>query len=352
MKNALFVLVLAMALLFCQRAGAQLPDSVRTYVDSTLYLMQSKALSANQLNWPEIRETVYEMAAGATTYKEAFPALVYAFQQLKDYHGVLAVGDTFYRYPPPINFDEVLSPGIKKEFLKGNRIVTAYLNSSVAYLRVPAMQVTRQEDMDAQANMLRDSLCMLLARNPSGIILDLRMNVGGNSIPMQSGIGPLFRQSLLGYSVDREGQFTDEIRLQDGISVNGQGAKMVTIQNTCTASPEIPIAVLIGPSTLSSGEILAALLKQQPNVKLFGEPTPGYCNATEGFVFMQNQAYLLLTVSLIADASKQVYQEMLVHPHVLVKSEDNYDKPVADPTVKMALNWLQPGKKSKLSDRQ
>ncbi|HZG73036.1 MAG TPA: S41 family peptidase, partial [Chondromyces sp.] len=112
------------------------------------------------------------------------------------------------------------------------------------------------------------------------------------------------------------------------------------VKNSCAINKAIPIAVLIGPSTVSSGEIVAAYLKQQANVKLFGEPTPGFCNATEGFFFMNNKGYLLLSVNRIADARKRVYQEMLVRPDVYIKSDDNYDMLIADPTVKVALKWL------------
>src|SRR3954451_24770410 len=94
---------------------AQNPDSIKRYIDSALYLMQTKSLNGKNLNWNQIQDTTYLKAAGAKSYKEAFPAIAYAFQQLKDYHGVVAGEDTFYRYPPPVNFDKVLSPGIKKE---------------------------------------------------------------------------------------------------------------------------------------------------------------------------------------------------------------------------------------------
>jgi carboxyl-terminal processing protease len=319
---------------------AQNPDSIKRYIDSALYLMQTKSLNGKNLNWNQIQDTTYLKAAGAKSYKEAFPAIAYAFQQLKDYHGVVAGEDTFYRYPPPVNFDKVLSPGIKKEFLKGPRIVTAVFNKAIAYLRIPGMNVTRQEDMDNRANKLRDSLCMLLEQNPKGIIIDLRMNTGGNSAPMISGIGPLFQISLLGYGVDRDGQFLEAVKLKEGVLLDENGNKTVSIKNSCSIDKAIPIAVLIGPSTVSSGEILAAYLKQQPNVKLFGEPTPGFCNATEGFSFMNGKGYLLLSVNRIADAHKHVYQKMLVRPDVYNKNEDNYDNLIADTTVKAALKWL------------
>jgi carboxyl-terminal processing protease len=335
------VIIFVLILLICYKNGiAQTPDSVKTYIDSAIYIMQMKSLNGKSLNWARIRDSAYQKAEGAKTYKEAFPALVYGFRQLKDYHGMVANEDTLYRYPPPLNFDEVLSPGIKKEFLKGNRIVTASLNNSIAYLRVPTMNVTRQQDMDERANKLRDSLCRLISKNSKGIVIDLRMNSGGNSAPMVSGLGPLFQTSLLGYGVDRNGKFLGEVRLHDGVLIDEKGSKMVIVKNRCTISKSVPIAVLIGPSTVSSAEILAVYLKQQANVKLFGEPTPGFCNATEGFLFMNNQGYLLLSVNKIADARKQVYEEMLVRPDVYIRSDDNYDNLNADPTVKAALHWL------------
>ena len=319
---------------------AQTSDSIKSYIDSALYLMQTKSLHGKGLDWNQIRDSAYLKAAGAKDYKQAFPAIAYAFQQLKDYHGVVSGEDTFYRYPPPVNFNEVLTPGIKKEFLKGPRIVTAFLPGSVAYLRIPGMNVTRQKDMDDRANQLRDSLCMLLNRNPKSIIIDLRMNTGGNIAPMVSGIGPLFHISLLGYGVDRDGKLLEAVNLKEGVLLDENGNKMVTIKNSCSINKAIPIAVLIGQSTVSSGEILAVYLKQQTNVKLFGEPTPGFCNATEGFSFMDGKGYLLLSVNRIADAHKHVCQQMLVRPDITIKSEDNYDNLVEDPTVHAALKWL------------
>jgi carboxyl-terminal processing protease len=344
MKKLLFFFIVPLLLLISSNpTSAQMPDSVRTYIDTALYFMQTKALNAKGLDWDSISDSVYKQARNAQNYNEAFPAIVYAFRQLKDYHGMVATQDTFYRYPSPINFQEILSAGIKKEFLKGNRVVTDFLPGSVAYLRVPAMNINKQAQVDDRANKLRDSLCMLISKHPKALLLDLRMNAGGNAAPMQSGIGPLFRDSVLGYGVDRDGNFLSPVMLRDGVTVDEGNNKTVNINNTCQVNPGMPIAVLIGPSTVSSGEILAAYLKQQSNVKLFGEPTPGYCNATEGFLFRKNQGYLLLTVNKIADAKKKIYNEMLVKPDVYIKSDDNYDNLAMEPTVKAALQWVRQG---------
>lgn len=324
----------------CTLTFGQMPDTVKAYIDSALYFMQAKSLFSNDVNWNSTRDSVYYKAKTARTYKEAFPAIVFAFQQLKDFHGMVANADTFYRFPPPVNFQEKISPAIQKEYLKGNRFVTASLNNSVGYLRVPSMNVNNPATIDQLANRLRDSLCALLQKNTNGLIIDLRMNSGGNSAPMISGLGPLFSDSLLGYGVDREGNFLSPVKLKDGVVLDELGNKLANVKNNCVPSSNLRIAVLTGQATFSSAEILAAFLKQQPNVKLFGEPTPGLCNSTEGFLFMNNQGYLLLTVNFIADAKKHIYTSMHVEPTVFVKSADNYENLYADSTVIAALKWL------------
>lgn len=339
--KALVTILSALIISSCNLSYSQTVDSVKTYIDSAILLMQTKALNGKGLNWAKIKDLAYLKAANAKTYKDAFPAIAYAFQQLKDDHGMVANHDTFYRYPAHVDFSKTLSEGIKKEFLKGNRLLTNYLDNSIAYLRIPTMQVTKQPDIDNIGNRLRDSLCMLAAKHPKGIIVDLRMSNGGNSAPMQSGIGPLFQNEILGYGVDRDDNLLAPTRMKDGIVLDDNGNKMVNIKNTCVFDKNFPIAVLIGPSTVSSAEITAAFLKPQNNVRVFGETTPGFCSGTEGFLFGNGEGYLLFSVTRIADSKKHIYRNNSIDPHVYVKSNDNYEDMYADPTVKAALQWLK-----------
>ena len=92
-KN-LFVVLL---LFYNKSLIAQTQDSIKSYIDSALYLMKTKSLNGKNLNWNQIRDSTYLKAEGAKGYKEAFPAIAYAFRQLKDYHGLVANEDTFYR---------------------------------------------------------------------------------------------------------------------------------------------------------------------------------------------------------------------------------------------------------------
>lgn len=341
MKTAILYLSLA-AIVFIggSPVKAQMPDTVKLYIDSALYIMEEKSLYGKNLDWKSVKDSVYLKVGEATSIQETFPALTYAFRKLSDHHGMIANQDTFYRLPYPEGLTERLSKGLKDEFLKGNRIVKTFLADSIGYIRVPGMPVVSQEEIEKLANRLRDTLCVTLAQSPKGLIIDLRMNAGGNSVPMQTGLGPLFKGPTIGYYVDRNDFFAEEIRLENGVSLDGEGRQVVHISQNCHPNPKMSIAVLIGPATGSSGEILAAFLKTQPNIRLFGEPTAGFCNATEGFFFMEKKGYMLLTVARMADSNGKIIEDMTVYPDENIKSEDNYDDLSEDATVKAALKWL------------
>jgi carboxyl-terminal processing protease len=340
MKTKTIVALIWLSFAFI-KADAQQPDSVKNYIDSALTIMQKQSLYAGHLNWKAIRDTVFVKARHVKNYNQAFPAIAYAFFRLKDDHGMVAGPDTFARYPSPINFENLNSPGLKKEAAKGPRIVMAILANHIAYLRVPTMLVNRQQAMNMIANQLRDSLCVLAASHPGGFIIDLRINNGGNSAPMLSGLGPLFHLPVLGYNVSRDGKMISAVKMLNGVLLDDEGKATVDMNNNCIIDPALPIAILFGSSTTSSAEITAAFLKQQPHTRSFGQPTPGFCSVTEGFLFAKQQGYLLLTVNRIADAKKHIYQDLIVRPDVVINSkDDNFDNLYADPTVKAALSWL------------
>lgn len=336
-------LLMILAIVWSSTSMAQMPDSVQKYIDTALIIMQTRALAANEIDWVKTRETAFALVPEAKSYKDAFPAISFAFQQLKDHHGMWANEDTMYKYPAPFNLDSLISKGVKEEYLKGNRIVTRFFEQEqIAYLRIPGMIVFKQVDIDLLANRLRDSLCMLLSKKPKGMVIDLRMNAGGNSAPMISGVSPIFGDGIVGYGVDKDKNISSTNEIKNGILIDDNGQPLAAVKQSCQFESPIKIAVLIGPSTASSAEILAVFLKQLSNTRLFGSPTGGFCNATEGFLFKNNQGYLLLTVNKIADAHRKVYEDMFVTPDVLIDNRnDNFTDLRSDPTFKAAYHWLQ-----------
>ncbi len=102
---------------------------------------------------------------------------------------------------------------------------------------------------------LRDSLCKLNLKDLKGIIVDLRLNTGGNMYPMISGIAPLLGNGKAGSFVDN-GKILNSWFIKDGNLLVNDNA-YITLQNNCNPGKNIKIALLIGPATASSGEATA-----------------------------------------------------------------------------------------------
>lgn len=338
MKKLNFLIFLL--LLSYSHCFSQAPDSVTSYVNETLDIMQKNSLYADRLDWTAIRDTVSKKVATAKNNKEVEGALVWAFSQLKDKHGFYAGADTFYRYTPVPAEPDRLSKGIKDEYQKPRSVKIKMLDNQIAYYKMPAVLIgSNTKKMKEWANILSDSLCKIAAQNPKAFILDLRMNNGGNSEPMHQTLKQLVGEKNRIYVADSNLKIIKEKKTveKDSAEIAYQLAGIP--DRVCQLNSKLPVAVLIGQGTASSGEIVALSFTTRPNTKLFGERTAGVANVTNGYQ-IQNKGYMLLSHLYVANAKKRVLSEEFIDPDVYVKSNDNYNEIEKDITVQAAIQWL------------
>ncbi|HEY0896151.1 MAG TPA: S41 family peptidase [Sphingobacteriaceae bacterium] len=321
---------------------AQMPDSVRAHLDSALLLLQQKSLYHKKVNWDQTRAMMLEKAASATSRRETFEAIAAAFGQLGDRHGFFMQYGQQYRLPDSALTNR-LSDSLKAEWGKGWRIQTAMLGK-VAYFRMPNINAFSREQVDAFANRLYDSVASLAARNPKSWIIDLRRNAGGNIRPMMAALAPFFRDGITSYELNRDGQPTGYSGFRDGNYVSNDTLIEATVNNKIGRFHRVRVAVLIGPGTGSSGEGVAAVLRERKRTRLFGEPTAGFTNSTEGFLFNNENSYFLLTTSQVAGRNKRPVPDTIV-PDVSLKNNDHFNSLLTDHAVIEAMKWLkQPGR--------
>lgn len=316
---------------------AQLPDSTKSYVWDCINMMQDKSLYSRNVNWPQTRDSVARRLNASSSLREAEEIVIWVFQQLKDHHGMYGGIDTSYRYPAP-GPERTFSESILAEYKKPRAVKIDMLDNDIAYYKMPAVLIgSNTEKMKQWANLMMDSLCAISSRNPKAFIIDLRMNNGGNSEPMWQTLrflaGDRNRTRLAG----ADGKLLKEENDATMLAYRKAGMP----DRLCTMNDRVPVAVLIGPGTASSGEIMALSFTTRKNTKLFGEPTIGVANATNGFI-VQNKGYLLLTVAYVTNAKKKLLTTMHVQPDVLVKNNgDNFADPQKDATVMQAMDWLR-----------
>lgn len=332
-------LLLAIGLFFTavQSLQAQPADSLRLYVQECVSVMQRQSLYSNKVNWQRVKDTVQQRLAGVHDARTADELVIWVFDQLQDYHGMYAGLDSSHRLRNPAP-ERVMSAGILAAYKKPRAVKLAMLEGGIAYYKMPAVLIgSNQAKMKEWANLLMDSLCKLAALNPKAFIIDLRMNNGGNSEPMWQVVRLLTGDQHKPLLADAAGH----ILPSDTSLATLQYQQAAIPDHSCLINGKVPVAVLIGPGTASSGEIMALAFTTRARTRLFGEPSIGVGNATNGFV-VHNKGYLLLTVNYMANARKKVLKSGTVTPHTYISSaQDDFENPQADPTVQAAQKWLQ-----------
>lgn len=332
-RAAGFLLVFTLCFSF---AKAQLPDSINAYVWECVNIMQKQSLYSGNINWNDTRDSVKQQLSNASSLQDAEATVIWVFRQLKDVHGMYAGIDTSFRYPKT-GPERQFSKAILAEYQKPRGVKIQMLENGIAYYKMPAVLIgSDKEKMKVWANLLMDSLCMIASQNPKAFIIDLRMNNGGNSEPMWQTLKYLIGEKNRTYAVGADGRIIREETDPAMLAYKKAGMP----DRLCTFNGRVPVAVLIGPGTASSGEIMALSFTTRKRTRLFGEPTIGVANSTNGFV-VQGKGYLLLSVSYMANAKKKVLKKMYIGPDVFVKNDgDNFTDLSKDTAVLAAMEWL------------
>lgn len=90
----------------------------------------------------------------------------------------------------------------------------------------------------------------------------------------------------------------------------------------------IPIAIIIGKKTSSSGEICAGMFYNKPNIKFFGEPTSGALSINDG-AKINDYLVLIITSTLLQTTDKKIHYDEKLYPDVETKN------PIKD-----AIEWI------------
>lgn len=311
---------------------AQQPDSVKIFVDSALNIMKSHSMYSDKVNWKEVKLKVKDLAAHAKNYAEAGDAVKYAFSALGDKHGWLVLDDKDYRNPDFKPDTGRLSANIKAAASKGPKVYAGKVER-YAYVSIPFFGKQDTVSMNAFAQRIQDSLCNNLSKDSKGIILDLRLNAGGNIYPMLVGISNVY-----GSQYEKGKSFVGDWEIKDH-QFKLSETFYARLKTNCGDYTHLPVAVLIGPVTGSSGEFLAIGFSTRPKTILIGERTAGFTTANMGYLLPGKNNGIVLSESMAIDRNGITYPDG-INPQLEIRGDDFFNRE-NDPKIQAALAWLK-----------
>ncbi|GBD08581.1 Carboxy-terminal processing protease CtpA [Candidatus Thermoflexus japonica] len=191
------------------------------------------------------------------------------------------------------------------------------LPENIAYIRLL--------DFGAQATrQLQEQLKALLARNPRGLILDLRDNPGG--------------------FLDQAIQVAD-LFLDDGVvayerTKDGEGR--VFRSKSGDIAEKIPMVVLVNAGSASASEIVAGALQDRGRAKLVGERTFGKGSVQLAHTLSDGSELRITVARWFTPNNRAIHGEGL-NPDVEVKIEPGAETSGADPQLQRAVELLLQG---------
>lgn len=305
--------------------AGSLPDSLRSYLNEAVDIVQKNALYRDSVNWPKIREHAFLMASNAVSYTDCYSVIQYILGKLGDHHSFLMPAEASKTWAAPAPDAHKKMPLTTGEILDGN----------IAYLRMPSVSSGSDIGNTYFADQLHRLLEKLDSSNPRGWILDLRGNGGGNCWPMLAGIGPLLGEGVCGYFIEPGKKTSDAWFYKKGKSGIGKNTITKVSRKPYKLRQKLPpVAVLTGPKTASSGEVVTVAFRKRPNTRSFGEPTAGLSTGNQNFA-LRDGAQIFLTSSIYADRDKVAYGSKVVPDEAVPASGGEKDA-----ALEAAKKWL------------
>lgn len=269
-------------------------------LDDVIAAARTRGVNGDKPDWPTVQRDAYALLGRTPGEAGRTAAIRHVLASLKD-------GHSFYIPPPPAlsTLPVATAGGTPATPPRLPRpIATAHDTvDGVGHLAIHAWS-GRPEALPIAAREVRDALNQTLADARCGLVIDVTGNSGGNMWPMMGGIAPLYDDGVLETFRGREGE-------SQVVNISGG---MLRMNDSVYPRAELPalvrkpaqVAVLLGPGTMSSGEILALGFKGQRNVRFFGQPTRGLTTSNQS-IRLANGGMVALTTARILDRQGQVH---------------------------------------------
>jgi len=277
LSAALLAVVLAVLfaflLLYGPNFGVYLrKPSPQAYGERALAFMENGYYSSAE-EWWEAKASAQDALRAAQSYEDTWPILREALS---------AAGGKHSRLITPAEKEEAREDPISLPLVSTDSMEHGIVTLVIPEFTQGAEQA--QEYAQIVLSWLREH------QDAAGVILDLRVNRGGDLAPMICALSPLLPDGpLLGVRY-ANGQM-NTMTLADGAFSGGSEMKVESFKMLET----IPIAILTDEWTGSSGEVVLLAFRGLENVRSFGSPTAGYAS-TNTIFHLYDGTQIVLTV--------------------------------------------------------
>lgn len=302
---------LAAALAFPSMAAPPHPvDQLPGVRQEILHLLERGALYRDQVDWPAARKQLQQTKDSAESDKLIDQLIARSTGNHGRWIRASAMSTPSGRMQRLARPEQLRRPSTAATASGPQRGQSGQADP-IGWISVPyfkedstAPSSVRNQQRVTFARLLQSQLKAEDATNRCGWIVDLRANQGGNMWPMLVGVAPLLatdprnKEVIGAFNIGATNQIWS---IQTGqVLLDARAPVELDSPAYVLRHPAPPVAVLLGPATGSSGEMLALAFRGRPATRSFGKPTAGYSTANMPTP-LPDGSMLLLTGSVAVD---------------------------------------------------
>ena len=237
----------------------------RSYLCEAIRAIENNSLTIDPGHWPKARAEALTKVGSATNRQQVYSLIKELLAALGDRHSLFLEPEDVTKFQAP-------SPQFDR--------VSVGSPSGIARVEVRGFRGGARASIDSYIRTLRAGLAEAKSKNSCAYIVDLRNNPGGNMWPTLLGLQPLLGWGKVMGFRGRDGKTAFVELSPGGSAIDGAAMLDYAIGTEIAISlSDVPVAVLIGPTTASSGEAVAIAFKGRPGTLFFGSPTRGKTTA-------------------------------------------------------------------------
>ncbi|MEM7087311.1 MAG: S41 family peptidase [Bacteroidota bacterium] len=294
------------------------------YISAAIDSIKLHSLRKDSVDFDQLKRKALLIAGDAKIPEDNYLATRFLLSSMEDHHSFFMTANerTLWEGNDGDN-DEVVADILLSQAQKKGRY---------GYISVPGFHGNDSALKKTFADTLQKQLRELYASNIEGWIVDLRSNDGGNMHPMLAGLEPLFSSDTLGFLVNVHGE--KEAWGRNELFKKEDPESYVEVEHPVSFEKQLPMAVLYGSATGSSGEIVIISFIGNYKTKSFGQPSFGLTTGNGEFE-MPDGSYLFLASTHMADRNGTIYSKRVTPDVVFEKDESNPNL-----EIEKAIDWL------------
>jgi len=325
---------------YSQQKYTSVQDSINIFYDQFFEQLEANYLYRKNVNWNQIKPYIKKEALTKSTFEESLAVSAKLFDTVRGNHLLLFSEKGFYQSNLKRQItQEDLHSSLLTKYSEEPKFEVKVINEDYGYVFIPGMLLLNatQEELNKKSQEIYDAIIKLdHTQKIKGWIIDLRLNIGGNSNVMLAGLYHLIGDNTVSLYLDADKNVKNRSGLLKGIYYENQ---KILAQVKATAKPkvEIPVALITGVMTGSAGEFVALGFRGRKNMIIIGEESYGLTTANDMFE-LPFKTKAAITLSYATDKSAKYTKT--IKPEIEIIKEANFEDLIKDKNVIEAIKFI------------